>query len=732
MTSEPSQEFAELFKDGGWLRRFASTLVADRHVDDLVQSTWLAALQRHVVVQNPKRWLRAVAINLARMLHRQEGRSLARKAIGSQRSITSTPLALVVQFEVRQAVGEALLALPEPTRTILVLRYQEGLEPAEIATQLSLGASAVRQRLHRGRELVRARLHGRLGSDWRSSTALMAFALPWKATLPATKPVSIASFAAVACVAICSITAMACLGPGAMPPIAVGAAADSGSESLGLVAHPDASPLMPVERSLVTGDRQDPVALRQQGFVEVRGRIVASGDQSALAGITLTTNLRWRVDVPEDQRSKVQPVSTLANGDFVVRLPASALSAIIWIAGARHCTRWIEIEEMVSSDLGAIALSDGYCLRGKLLDAVGDPMANVRIETPIAGSVTNGGTIGFEATTTADGSFECKHLLASGTCEVRLQSPGVVLDVAEVEIKPDNNGNYVVLRGSRLPAIRGVVFGPDGSPLPGVSLVALDPGAQPHRNQCGDGVSGKDGTFEVFRTSGAAETVQIELSEHGGYFASQPIKLMKWGMSGLRVDVKPRLAMRMRVVDVATGLAVERYGHMVQREARGEMRMLPAQFHEEGRSLLEGLTIGTRVVILPEDPMLPHCELFVAESMCGAAELRVELARNEPHQVLFVDEFGNPVATEFHVVDRCGASVPEPWSDPRNGNYRSGQVALRLSHGSSDANGEATVWAPRDQRRLVFAIRLAGADLWLPYAPSVDAKPVRIVVPGKR
>lgn len=171
---DPDRVPDELLASGAWLQRFLGTLVAPDDVDDLVQATRLAALQRRKPgATDWSRWLAGIGRNLARMLHRS--RSRARRALAQMPRAGEGPSAadLVQGLEMQRAVSDALLALPEPTRTILVLRYQHDLPPAAIAPRVGLQEAAVRQRLHRGREDVRMRLQQRFGADWRSSFAVL-------------------------------------------------------------------------------------------------------------------------------------------------------------------------------------------------------------------------------------------------------------------------------------------------------------------------------------------------------------------------------------------------------------------------------------------------------------------------------------------------------------------------------------------------------------------------------
>jgi RNA polymerase sigma factor (sigma-70 family) len=60
--------------------------------------------------------------------------------------------------EARQTINDALGRLSESDREILLLASWEGLEPAEIASVMSLTPVAVRSRLHRARARMRSEL----------------------------------------------------------------------------------------------------------------------------------------------------------------------------------------------------------------------------------------------------------------------------------------------------------------------------------------------------------------------------------------------------------------------------------------------------------------------------------------------------------------------------------------------------------------------------------------------
>jgi RNA polymerase sigma factor (sigma-70 family) len=61
-------------------------------------------------------------------------------------------------LELRRDLSAAISALPEPYRTVLVLRDIDELSAAEVAAELAVSQDAVKSRLHRARAMVRERL----------------------------------------------------------------------------------------------------------------------------------------------------------------------------------------------------------------------------------------------------------------------------------------------------------------------------------------------------------------------------------------------------------------------------------------------------------------------------------------------------------------------------------------------------------------------------------------------
>src|SRR5690606_32171457 len=71
---------------------------------------------------------------------------------------------ILARVEMQQHVASAVLALDEPYRTAVLLRYWEELPPRSIAARLGLPTETVRTRLKRGLSQLRARLDERYGA----------------------------------------------------------------------------------------------------------------------------------------------------------------------------------------------------------------------------------------------------------------------------------------------------------------------------------------------------------------------------------------------------------------------------------------------------------------------------------------------------------------------------------------------------------------------------------------
>jgi RNA polymerase sigma-70 factor (ECF subfamily) len=153
----------ELLSQLGWVRALARSLVRDPEVaDDVLQQVCLVALQQ--VPSDASRgprlraWLAAVTRSLVRRAARTDFRRVRREqAVASGEALPST-VDVAARREALRALVDAVASLEEPHFSSVVERYFDGRSVAEIAARHALTEAAVRQRLTRARQQLRARL----------------------------------------------------------------------------------------------------------------------------------------------------------------------------------------------------------------------------------------------------------------------------------------------------------------------------------------------------------------------------------------------------------------------------------------------------------------------------------------------------------------------------------------------------------------------------------------------
>lgn len=156
--STPSPNPAQLLQDLDWIQGLALSLASDSATaDDLAQETLARALKK-APEKAPRPWLATVMRNLAREGRRKLARRKRREQAAARPEILPSTVALAEQLELQRLVAKEVLALEEPTRSTLLLRYVNGLTPTEIAQQQSISPATVRSRLKRGLHELRSKL----------------------------------------------------------------------------------------------------------------------------------------------------------------------------------------------------------------------------------------------------------------------------------------------------------------------------------------------------------------------------------------------------------------------------------------------------------------------------------------------------------------------------------------------------------------------------------------------
>jgi RNA polymerase sigma-70 factor (ECF subfamily) len=213
-----------LLSQSDWVRTLVRGLGVDESAaDDVVQSTWVAALTRPPRAAGEgaslRAWIARVARNFALRRIDRDARRVVRERDFARAERLPSASDVVEREEARSQVVSALLEVHEPYRTTLLLRFYEGLEPRDIARVQKIPDSTVRNRLKRGLALLRERLEVSQGADWRQRCLLVLPALRAKPVWFPAPPKWIAATAAsggAIVVKTLAITAVVALAAGGM------------------------------------------------------------------------------------------------------------------------------------------------------------------------------------------------------------------------------------------------------------------------------------------------------------------------------------------------------------------------------------------------------------------------------------------------------------------------------------------------------------------------------------
>jgi RNA polymerase sigma-70 factor (ECF subfamily) len=174
MSTRSTPALPELLAHTRWIEDLARSLVRDPNAaEDLAQSTILIALERtDAAPANLRAWLARVLRNKARETGRRESGRNAIERLGARTEALPSADEVIERAERERGVVAAVLALEEPHRGTLLLRYFEGLSPEEIARRSHVPLATVTSRITR----AHARLRESLSKDGRSVDWIAAIA----------------------------------------------------------------------------------------------------------------------------------------------------------------------------------------------------------------------------------------------------------------------------------------------------------------------------------------------------------------------------------------------------------------------------------------------------------------------------------------------------------------------------------------------------------------------------
>jgi len=176
---------------------------------DVAQEVFLSAWRDLKKLRNPASflpWLRQIARNHAHQALRtgiRRRRWLLPFAGHEERLETvaageASARTRLLEAEQGEALRNALAALPDETREVIILFYREGQSVRQVATLLDLSEDAVKKRLSRARTALRGLVLDQVGDSFRRTAPGVAFTIAVMAALPLTMPLSASAAAATA------------------------------------------------------------------------------------------------------------------------------------------------------------------------------------------------------------------------------------------------------------------------------------------------------------------------------------------------------------------------------------------------------------------------------------------------------------------------------------------------------------------------------------------------------
>lgn len=653
----PPAELERVLAQDDWLRRIARRLVGDADsADDLVQDAWVAALARGRQGDEARPWLLGVLHNLRRARARRAADEAARARELAERRLAPSTDEVVLELTLRKRVTEGLLALEEPYRTALYLRYVQDEKLEEIARRTGVAVSTAHERIGRGLELLRRRLDSSYAGDRRAWAALL---------LPLAEPPGLAATAlggivvGTAAKVAASLVAVVAFGGALAFVWSRGERAAEGAGETALVAAERVEELRSQPEALAEPQAPDDARAGVPQAPEVAPATAPSSAPALLAGRVLDTD--------------GAPVAGVAVGFLEPRSNGDDATATTDSAGGFALPARSDGDEQLRClDPGFATLVHGAPsgaerlvivappadFAGTVVDSSGAPIAGATVRFCLRQSLFRDlglvrpfgpwSSEGRTTTTGEDGRFALEDAAGGPHVALEASAPGYV--ESEVDLPREGDSGLVVVlapQGGEV-LIRGIVLDARGQPVPeaqvsaGVDIATTGPdgafGLRWSAGGAGLHVRGEDGAWRPER-----ETSVLWATQKGHGPASVEVAELDLGQPVvLRLAAEP-LCVAGVVVDEQDrprpGVLVwEANGHLFGMRTLGSssftaavrltleetMRGEGAQgalSDGEGRFVLGGLIAGTYELIAFDPHTCARAGPFTVEAGTSGARL---------------------------------------------------------------------------------------------------------------
>ncbi len=480
-SSVPNASLESLLAHGRFLRPIARALLrgADGE-DDVVQDTLLRAFRSQATPDRPASFWGRVARNLSLDRLRAARREAGLRHVVAADDVAPSPADVLQQEEQRARIVHAVLALPQPYRSVVLLRYWEDLTPAAIAARLTLPGATVRSQLARGLAMVRERLDAEFG-DRRTWIGALAPAagfgrggdVVWRTILMTKTKFAVAGMVMLAC------------GLGlwwmlADPTPLVPLQGNSPTTEAGVVAAAGLSPPPVATVAVPDAANANTRVATQAGELTVRGQVKHKGEP--FPGFALT--LQWFAGFDANGAPEaVFAVTSDVQGNFEWRGPMRATPGMVRAIASPHavpaklwCNPELVLPEQNEAELPVSVIPFDRVVFGRVHTRDGAPIAGAKLDINLWPET--------EVRSDAAGRYEMRvpapgygmTVRAAGFAERLIDSylpEGVMRQEFDVELLPGTTltGRVVDANGAPVAAAKvmasgamhGVDSGPDGT-----------------------------------------------------------------------------------------------------------------------------------------------------------------------------------------------------------------------------------------------------------------------------
>ncbi len=484
MPVPPAFDLQGLLAEDQWIRRLARKLAGDAHTaEDLVQETWVAALAVPTEAPRPRAlrpWLRGILRNLWRDGRRSGAARAARERIVARAEALEPAGELVAELELRRCVAEALLALEEPYRSALYLRFFRDQSLAAIAKHQRIAPSSAHERIQQGLARLRTRLdreHGGRRGAW--ALGLLSLARPAGVHVQAAEAIAMAGGLKVAAsvLVLGSGAAWYWLASerGAVPsaPAVAEARADAVGEQGALAAGPAEAPMTPARAALAAEPRSTPAVPPPEPAAAAtlfRGELV-DPEGAPLGGMLVG----WKGGAAAGPE-----IRSAVDGSFVLELASGGTvqclepGFVTLVPGERAASFRTESTRVVAAPRASFG--------GVVLDPAGAPVAGAKLRFALREALFRGlglvqSTLArpeWDTTSDAQGLFRLADV--AGGPRVLLQVEALGFWVANVDL-PEISAQDLVVRlepSDHQRRIHGLVLDPSGAGAAGALVSAGD------------------------------------------------------------------------------------------------------------------------------------------------------------------------------------------------------------------------------------------------------------------